>query len=210
MNTIHLFPVPISTTELPPISEDIIEFIKHLEYVPWHSSDNYWLSISKERQVLDRYDILKSLKNDIMKASNQYWQEVICANESIRITIRHSWITRQRAGECNPAHTHTTSLFTSCTYLQAGKNAGDLIIKKDPNYLNLFPSMIDLDYHTNNLINTKKFFITPKNNLIVFFPSHLLHETGPNMGEEDRYALNIDYWFEGTLRKNSNGFESIF
>ena len=70
--------------------------------------------------------------------------------------------------------------------------------------------MIDIPYHTSNLINTKKFVITPTDNLIVFFPSHLLHESSRNLGTTDRYALNVDYWFEGTLRKNSNGFDSIF
>jgi uncharacterized protein (TIGR02466 family) len=210
MDTTHLFPVPISTFEIPAISKEIVEFIKEIEYVPWHNSDNYYLSISKERQVLDTFKILSPLRENVLKAANQYWHEVICADHSLNLKIRHSWITRHRPGEWNPAHTHTTSLFTSCTYIQAGNNAGRLILKKDTNYLNLFPSMVDLDYHTNNLINTKKFVITPKDNLTVFFPSHVLHETEANTSNEDRYALNMDYWFEGPVRKNSNGFDTSF
>ena len=210
MNTTNLFPVPISSTEISPISTDIVEFVKGLEYVPWHNADNYYLSISKERQVLDTFTILAPLKDSVMAAANQYWTDVIGADASVKLKIRHSWVTRHRPGEWNPAHTHTTSLFTSCTYIQAGTNAGNLIFKKDTNYLNLFPSMIDIDYHTNNLINTKRFSITPKNNLIVLFPSHLLHETEPNRSTDDRYALNVDFWFEGTVRKNSNGFDATF
>jgi len=210
MNTNHLFSIPVSTADLPPISKNIIDFIKQIEYVPWYNANNYYLSISKERQVLDTFKILQPLHHDIMKAANQYWHDVIEADNSINLKIRHSWITRHKPGEWNPAHTHSTSLFTSCIYFQGNKDSGDLILKKDNNYLNLFPSMIDIPYHTSNLINTKKFVITPTDNLIVFFPSHLLHESSRNLGTTDRYALNVDYWFEGTLRKNSNGFDSIF
>ena len=210
METINLFPIPISYTFIDSIPQDTIEFAKSVEYVPWHSKEIYYLSISKERQVLDNFKEFSSLKKNIIAAAEEYWRNVICADYSQELVVRHSWLTRHYPGELNPSHTHTTSLFTCCTYLQTDEGCGDIIFKKDTNYLNLFPSMIDLDYHTSNLINTKKFFITPKNNMIVFFPSHLQHETQTNNSSTTRYALNMDFWFKGTVRKNSSGFEATF
>ena len=210
MDTAYLFPVPISTNFISPISDDVITFAKNLEFVPWHSKDNYFLSISKDRQVLDQHIQFFELKQQVMLSAEAYWREVICADQSVNLKIRHSWLTRHYKNEFNPPHTHTTSLFTATVYLQATESCGDLIFRKDPNYLNLFPSMIDLDYHTQTLVNTKLYSVSPKDNMIVFFPSHLLHETQPNKSNSDRYALNVDFWFEGTVRKNSKGFDSTF
>jgi uncharacterized protein (TIGR02466 family) len=210
METVNLFPIPVSHTYIEPIPQDVLEFAKTVEYVPWHSKENYYLSISKERQVLDTFEQFKDLKRSIMAAAEEYWRTVVCADWSVNLKIRHSWLTRHYPGELNPTHTHTTSLFTCCTYLQTDEGCGDIVFRKDTNYLNLFPSMIDLDYHTRNLINTKVYSITPKNNMIVFFPSHLQHETQPNNSETTRYALNMDFWFEGKVRKNSSGFDADF
>jgi uncharacterized protein (TIGR02466 family) len=210
VDTINLFPVPISISSVDPIPTSVISFAKALEYVPWYDKEDYFLSISKDRQVLDQYIEFSELKKQIMSAAEEYWRTVICADWSVNLKIRHSWLTRHYQNEFNPPHTHSTSLFTATVYLQASDNCGDLIFRKDPNYLNLFPSMIDLDYHTHNNINTRLHSITPKDNLIVFFPSHLLHETQPNKSNADRYSLNVDFWFEGTVRKNSSGFDSTF
>ena len=210
MDTTYLFPVPISTSFISPISADVVSFAKRLEYVPWYDKDNYFLSISKDRQVLDQYVEFFELKQQIMSAAEKYWREVICADESVNLIIRHSWLTRHYKNEYNPAHTHSTSLFTATTYLQADESCGDLIFRKDPNYLNLFPSMIDLDYHSRNNVNARLYAVTPKDNMIVFFPSHLSHETQPNKSNSDRYSLNVDFWFEGTVRKHSSGFDSTF
>ena len=111
MDTAHLFPVPISTSFIGPIPPEVIEFAKNLEYVPWHSKENYFLSISKDRQVLDQYAEFFELKQQIMAAAEIYWREIICADWSVNLKIRHSWLTRHCKNEFNPAHTHTTSLF---------------------------------------------------------------------------------------------------
>jgi uncharacterized protein (TIGR02466 family) len=219
IETFGLFPIPVTTIQLDPIPEETKNFIKNLEYMPWRSSDNYYkdmghdkehyLSISVDRQALDLPE-LKDLKDQIMTAAEHYWREVICADYSTNLVIRHCWITRHRKGEKNPPHIHTTSLFVGSIYVQAPENCGDIIFYKDNNYLNLFPSLIDMDYHNRNLINTKKFSITPRENMAVFFPSHVNHETEINNSDEDRYALNLDFWFEGTVRQNSKGFEVQF
>ena len=210
MITYNLFPIPITVQQLEPPSNEILDFVKNLEYVPWHSEENYFLTIFKNRQVLDQFEILKPLKDKIMQGVEKYWREVIEVDDGIDLKIRHSWFTKHKHGELNPAHTHTTSLFTLCYYLQAEEKCGDIVFKKDINYLNLFPSMIDLDYKSKNLINSKSFSITPKPGMMVCFPSHLNHETEPNLSGVERYALNMDFWFTGKTRKNSNGFESVF
>ena len=220
MKVEHIFTVPITTSKLPPISKETVEFAKNIEYIPYAAgdvdqstltSDDCDLSISKNKQVLDTYPEFKDLKDSIFAAAYEYWRDVLCVHDSLKIKIRHSWITKHRPGNWNRPHTHTTSAFTSCVYLQTAENCGNLTIKKDPNYLNLFPSALDFDYHTTNNINCKEYSVTPEDNLIVFFPSHLNHYTGINKSNTDRYTINIDWWFYGISRKGSRaGFESNF
>jgi uncharacterized protein (TIGR02466 family) len=205
LETHYYLPIPITTVQLPETSVETIEYIKSLEFEPWNTS----LMLSKNHQVINLPE-LADLKSVILAAAEKYWREVICADYSTNLVARHSWISKHEPGDQNPPHEHTTSIFVVCEYLQAPDNCGDIIFVKDNNYLNLFPAVIDLDYHTRNMINSKKFSVTPKKDLAVFFPSHLNHTTEINTSDTTRYALNVDFWFEGTVRKNSNGFESVF
>lgn len=205
LETYNFLPIPITTIQLPTISKEIVDHVKSLEYVPWNGS----LQITKEHQVLN-LPHLSALRDEIVGAAERYWREVICADYSTNLVIRHSWVTKHRPGEHNPAHMHTTSLFVASVYLQAAENCGDIVFFKDNNYLNLFPAVVDMDFHTANMINRKYFSITPKKDMAVFFPCHLNHQTEINNSNEDRYALNVDFWFKGTVRKNSNGFEAEF
>jgi uncharacterized protein (TIGR02466 family) len=219
IENIGLFPIPISIIDIPEISKNELEAIKQLEFVPWYGSIHYHfndpdrkpaLYISKERQVLSTVPALEKLKNSVMEAAKKYWEEVLGVDPTLNLKFRHSWVTRHRKGEKNPPHTHTTSLFVGCVYLQVNENSGKLVFKKDTNYLNLFPTVADVDFRISNLINTKSYSIQPRQNSIVFFPSHLEHYTSPNNSDDERYALNVDFWFEGTVRKESGGFESTF
>jgi uncharacterized protein (TIGR02466 family) len=219
MNNINLFPIPVSIIDIPEIQQSDIDIIKDLEFDPWYGSINYHfndpdrkpaLYISKERQILSTIPELDNLKNNILAAANTYWHDVLGVEDSIKLKFRHSWVTRHRKGEKNPPHTHTASLFVGCVYLKVNDQSGKLVFKKDTHYLNLFPSLADIDFKTQNLINAKTYSLQPKSNSVVFFPSHLEHYTTPNNSEEDRYALNLDFWFEGTIRQDSGGFEVKF
>ena len=205
LETHNYLPIPITTVQLPETPVEIMEYIKTLEFVPFNKE----LTISKHRQVFDLPEFAP-LKTSVMAAAEKYWREVAGVAYSTNLVIRHAWLTRHRPGEFNPIHMHTTSLFVACVYLQAPEKCGDIVFFKDNNYLNLFPAVVDLDYHTHNMINRKSFSVTPKRDLAVFFPSHLKHTTERNESNEDRYALNVDFWFEGTVRTNSNGFDAVF
>jgi len=219
IENIELFPIPVSIIDIPTIAQEDINFIKTLTFQPWYGSAHYHfndpdrkpaLFISENRQVLTSLPELINLKDNVLDAAQQYWTEVLGVDSSLKLKFRHSWVTRHRAGEKNPPHTHTTSLFVGCVYLQVNENSGKLVFKKDTNYLNLFPSLVDVDFVKSNKINAKSYSLQPKQNTIIFFPSHLEHYTTPNDSNDERYVLNVDFWFEGTVRKDSGGFESTF
>jgi uncharacterized protein (TIGR02466 family) len=217
LQTNYLFPVPITVAQLPKL--DVMDFVNTIEFIPYVSgdvsnititNDNCHLLISKNKQVLDSYPELAELRQNIFSAAELYWKEVLGVDSTIKLKIMHSWITQHLPGHWNRPHYHNSSIFTSTTYLQTSENCGDLIFNKNPHHLNLFPMMLELDYAQQNNVNCKNFSITPEPNLIVFFPSHLEHYTETNNSTTKRFALNVDWWFEGLARKNSNGFESNY
>lgn len=216
IETFNLFPIPITKIKHDPIDEKIIDFIKSIDYMFWRSSNTYYkninherkhfLSMSQTKNVLEDHPELLKLKKLVLKTARIYWDEVICGDENLELVIINSWITKHELGEKNPQHIHA-ALFSGCFYLEVPENSGDLIFYKDNNYLNLFPSFVDIDFHTKNLINSKSFRITPEKNSAVFFPGHLNHETGLNENTEPRFVLTVDFKIKGTTRKNSGGFE---
>jgi uncharacterized protein (TIGR02466 family) len=220
MNVQHAFPIPVATDTLPKIPKSTIEFAKNLKYIPYlpgsagpdtATLENCHLLISDNKQVLDSYPEFAELRESIFTSTYKFWSEVLGVSDLLKLKIRHSWITKHLPGHANRPHTHTTSIISSCVYLQTADNCGNLVFKKDINYLNLFPSALDLDFKISNIINTQEISIVPKDNLIVFFPSHLNHYTETNTSNTERYCINIDWWFYGKTRiRNKYGFDSDF
>jgi hypothetical protein len=136
-STDGIFSTPITTISGEPVSKEVLDFIKNLEFIPSQKNDST-LSMTKENQVLDAFKELCNLKESILKIADFYWRDVLSVDTSLKPVIRHSWITRHKSGEFNPMHHHTTSLFSITTYLQASPNCGNLIFKKDKHHLNLF------------------------------------------------------------------------
>ena len=50
-----------------------------------------------------------------------------------------------------------------------------------------------------NALNCSHFIKETYNNLLVLFPSHLVHSTEKNNSDEDRYSLAFNYFVEGDL-----------
>ena len=193
MNTINLFPVPITTFESPDIGASTLDFVKQLEYRPYHSIENYELDITVSTDVLDDYPELATLRQNTLAIANQYWKEVIGAVDSLEIQIYHSWICRHSTGQYNPLHSHNNCLFVLATYLDVPDDSGDIVFKKPTHYLNLFPNIIHIDYQSSNVINCTEYAITPKTNMTICFPSHQEHYAKPNNNKEPRYCLTVDY-----------------
>lgn len=193
MNTINLFPVPISVFESPESSLETLEFVKQLKYRPYHSPERYELDITISTDVLDEYPELSKLRADTLAIANQYWREVIGADDSLELKIYHSWICRHNPGQFNPLHSHNNCLFVSATYLEAPENSGNIVFKKPTHYLNLFPNIVHIDYRISNTINCTEYPITPKKNMTICFPSHQEHHATPNNSNESRYCLTVDY-----------------
>jgi len=195
--TANLFPIPISVFQVPPVSQEVLDFVKQVPYQPYPSEDKYELDISTSFQVLDDYPKLESLKSAALVTASQYWHDILGVASNYGITIKNSWICKHKHNNFNAAHIHNGCLFVCTIYLDTDSNCGNIVFKKNLHYLNLFPELVHLDYDTHNLINSKTYSVTPTNNMAVCFPAHLEHYAEPNLSGKDRYCLTIDFYTEG-------------
>jgi uncharacterized protein (TIGR02466 family) len=212
VETYNLFPIPVTRIGFDPIDENTMNFIKSIDYEvggAWTIYPNNTIqekNLSSSKKVLDDYPELTELKKIALDTARIYWDTVICGDENLELEITNSWFTRHFPGEKKPSHIHA-AIFSGTFYLEVSENCGDIIFYKDNNYLNLFPSLIDIDFHTFNLINVKRFRLAPEKNTAVFFPGHLNHEVDANLSDKIRYVLTADYKIKGTTRKDSGGYE---
>ena len=50
-----------------------------------------------------------------------------------------------------------------------------------------------------NILNLRNFFITPRKNLLLIFPSYLLHRVAENDSEQIRYSIAFNIFPTGSI-----------
>lgn len=200
----QVFAVPIWSTELPPPTQEEFEYIKNMDYIQ-HLRPNKKLSLTKKTYVIDTEDALSNIKANITSALDYYWHNVLCVREHLGLRTLHSWITKHGKDDFHPWHQDPNTLLSAIYYIRAPENSGELCFRKDLNYCNLFPNVMEMKYHTKQPFNNREWRLTPKDGMLVIFPAHIEHQVSPSNSDEDRYALIVDYWPTGTLNDGIDG-----
>jgi hypothetical protein len=195
-----VFGTPIWTAELSPMTDQEIELIRNLPYVPvpgHRYGEPKTTKHTVETYLLQRESGLARVRDEIEKAVDYYWHNILCVVENTKIEHRHSWVTKHVTGDSNSWHQNNNALITSILYVQAPDNSGDLIFRKDANLCNLFPNIMEMQFHTYNTYTHREYYITPRNNLLVVAPAQIEHCITKNLNSQDRYALVADWWPSG-------------
>jgi len=105
----------------------------------------------------------------------------------------HSWVNINKERNYNKRHTHlNTSIFLSGVYyLKTPKNCGNIQFY-DPRGA-MMPEMTDHKYFYDSYDHS---YITPQENLLVFFPSWLEHDVDINTSGEDRISISFNIFVE--------------
>jgi uncharacterized protein (TIGR02466 family) len=197
----ELYAVPIWTADLPPITEEEREYIKNMEYIQ-HLRPNKRLQLTKKTYVLETEEPLARIKDNITKAVEHYWREVLYVQEHLGLRRLHSWITKHNKDDFHPWHQDPNTLVTAIYYPVVPANSGNLHFRKDLNYGNLFHNVMEMKYSKKTNFNHREWVLTPTEGMIVIFPGHVEHSVSESQTDEDRYALVVDYWPTGILNYN--------
>jgi uncharacterized protein (TIGR02466 family) len=182
--------------------------------------ENLNLDISKlEKYCIDKYNTDKdsriisnvggwqSLDYGANKETNETIQPLIhLLNEKAsevahkiglnsNLTVTGFWININPTGTLNKEHVHTGSIFSAVLYIKADLNCGNLVLK-NPNYIvqNSYLHYWHLLNQENSSIFTlPTLSVTPKENLLLIFPSWIEHSVGMNLSQYDRISIAFNF-----------------
>jgi len=129
------------------------------------------------------------IKNKILLESKNLITKEYKLKSKLIFSLTGIWINKNKKNDFNTPHVHIKSNFSGIYFLETTKQNGTLQF-----YVNDAFSFA----YNDNLFDTNEFnpsfFIEPKNNTLILFPSNLIHFVMPHYENNDRISLafNID------------------
>lgn len=192
-----LFGAPLYVNEDIFYDEQVNEYLKSLEYERMYSKNGDY---TKNKYVLEQPEVL-DLKKAIQSSIDDFVFNRLHVADDVQFYITNSWAVKHSPGDWAQFHVHTNCLLSGVYYFDVKELQGQLCFTKDlgPFSNTIFPLNVNLEFKENNLFNSKKWFMSPKNGTIYIFPSWLLHNVTTNETPVDRYSLAFNVHLKGKI-----------
>jgi uncharacterized protein (TIGR02466 family) len=185
MKNFEVIPLFPNTIGLVKIEEDLSELqkIKKLKYI--HNNENGSASTTN-------FDLLDNFPNH-KKLITSYFEEFkdnVLGLKSTQFIMTTSWATKTMRGQSSDYHNHKNCAYSAVFYLDDVDEGGML------NFSNLGLTQQSMMFNTPskpNIFNTDIFYIEAKKNMMVIFPSYLMHRINKYMGNEPRYSIAVNF-----------------
>jgi uncharacterized protein (TIGR02466 family) len=187
-----IFSTPIWTSIVPnykEINKKMLDYIKTFQsndpigrirsnLIGWHSQ-NFNLQDSVPQFFIKE---IASVLNESL--TDMGWD--IKKNE-LKFTGMWSIINPKNAS--NSRHIHSNNYISAAYYVKSPSNSGDIIFY-DPRSANVIRSPT---ISSQNKLNSTTFNVTPKEGLLVLFPSYLHHSVNINKSDEERIVISFNF-----------------
>lgn len=193
ISILPLFVVPLYCNDII-ITEEEKHFIKAQPFVAMPNGTAFY---TKNSYILED-NFLVRLKQEIDKNITHYVTEVYKIDtSSIEFYITTSWCNKFQKSQSGVRHEHRNSIFSGVFYIDAAPDSGQLSLE---NPVQSLPSpTFEFDYTNSNMFNSRVWAIDPKDNLLVIFPSHIMHSIKENTSSTDRYSVAFNVFVRGIL-----------
>jgi len=186
-----IFPTPVWTAIVPNyelINEKIYNYIKALRsldlkgkkvsnLIGWHSQ-NFNLKDAEPKSFI------KSISPVLNESLTDMGWDLL-KNE---LKITGMWTIINPTNASNARHIHSNNFISSAYYVKAPKDSGDIVFY-DPRSANVIRSPI---ISSLNKLNSTTFTVTPKEGLLVLFPSYLHHSVNINKSDKERVVISFN------------------
>jgi uncharacterized protein (TIGR02466 family) len=191
-----LFAIPVARTILDNIDENIK---KYLYNIPFERVMDGTCSYSISKKVLDD-PVCFPLKQQITNSMEKYINDVQGIDvKDFEFYIKTSWVLKLEPGDYADEHYHSKSLYTGVLYLNVPDDSGKINLHRPQSHDDPLKKLFDWNIKNWNIYNCKRFFIQPKNNMLIFFPSYLGHSIDQNTSNIIRYGLAFDIFIKGSF-----------
>ena len=187
----HIFSTPIWTGIVPNYKEINIkmssyiaslrstntEGVKKSNVSGWHS-ENFDLQDAEPLFFV----------NSISSVFNESLVDMGWDLEKNKLKITGMWSIINPTNASNARHIHSNNFISAAYYIKAPDNCGDIIFY-DPRSANVIRSPV---INSKNKLNSTIFSVTPKEGLLVLFPSYLHHSVNSNESDEERIVISFN------------------
>ena len=196
----HLFPEPVYFSKLERLLtkkelSTVDEYKKKIKKNEGNSQSN-------NKYVLE-HKTLKNLKKDLTKTVMDYFDKIVCTNNSITPYITQSWLNFTKPGEHHHFHSHPNSYISGVFYIDAKKDVDKIKFGKwrhEP---------YDLDVVEYNIFNSRVWSYPVGNDDIILFPSSIMHGVDYTKGTHTRTSLAFNVFFKGKIGSSEKSTELI-
>ena len=161
------------------------------DYTATKFSEFYDLSQSQNHCILDLPE-WQDLRSQIDQCLEEFFHQYLLADPAVSLAITDSWINRYAAGQAQPRHFHSNSVFSGVVMLCDHPSAITFYTPHRSNY--------KWAVTNNNLWNSGHWRMPCSQGLIIITPSTLDHETQINSTDQYRWSLAFDTQIEGDPR----------
>ena len=149
------------------------------------SSDTYVLENKK----------LKNLKKDLTTMVLDYFNKVICTDDSIVPYITQSWINYTETDQFHHRHSHSNSYISGVFYIDADKQVDSIKFYKTGSD----EKMIKPHVNQYNIFNSTNWQFPVQTGDTILFPSTLIHGVEKKKGINTRISLSFNAFFKGVI-----------
>ena len=133
---------------------------------------------------LSEYDELSIVENILNQKISEMSMDI---DPNLVLQLGNVWININEPGNSNAVHLHPVSAFSGTIYISVQENSGKIVFYNDTTLQKHYPFICD----TSPLF-FKQVFYTPKNGMIVMFPSWISHEVERNMSNTHRISISFN------------------
>lgn len=185
-----LFAEPYFVTNIADaISDEQVAFIKDQTMIL-----NQMNHISEELYLFNQPK-LRSIKKAVHEALDTYAREVMGGDHRLEVT--QSWSLMNPPGVGMHAHTHSNSLVSGSLYYAPMPNPpGNMVFERTNGYEQIELAVAE---GRQNVYNTPRNAIVPKQGDLVLFRSSILHFVEVNNSNENRHSIAFNSFVRGTI-----------
>ena len=186
----QLFPQPVYFSKLDrSLTEKELRTINEYKKKAYKNVGN---TNSSDTYVLEN-KTLKNLKKDLNKMVIDYFNKIVCTDNSIVPYITQSWLNYTKNKQFHHTHSHANSYVSGVFYINADKKVDKIKFYKDNN------SLFKLKTTKFNIFNSDSWWYSIKTGDVILFPSSLRHGVNKKEGKNIRISLSFNVFLKGTI-----------
>ena len=140
----------------------------------------------------------KKLKKAIDSQIENYLRKYLRLKKTVYLKHQSSWLTVHEKGDAAQKHYHSNSWLSGVYYPIVNSMSGNLVVVNRPPYGwcdgFMYP---ESEIEEFNSINGISYRFKPTPGELFLFPSHLDHESEPNLSNVDRVCMAFNYTLHG-------------